>query len=55
MKENIWDRYGPYPKKRGKKRVIRKEGKFLKKSFSWFTWKAEKIGGVTLYHPCLQH
>lgn len=55
MKESIWERYGPYPKKKEKKRVLMKEGNFLKKNFSWFTWKAEKIGGATFYHPCLQH
>jgi len=55
MKENIWERYGPYPKKKEKKRGRMKEGNFLKKSFNWLQWRADRVSGVMIYHPCLQH
>jgi len=56
MKENIWERYGPYPKKKEKKKIrMKKEGSFMKKSFDWLQWRSDWIGGMILYHPCLEH
>jgi hypothetical protein len=55
MKENIWERYGPYPKKKAKKRIRMKEGGFLKRSHNWLKWRVDKTGGVMIYHPCLEH
>jgi len=55
MKDTLRERYGPYSKKKEKKRHQAKEGGLLKKSFNWLQWKADQIGGMTIYHPCLQH
>ena len=55
MSESIKGRYGPYPKKRGKKRVRSKEGIFLKKTYEWLKWKNENIGHFSFHHPCLEH
>lgn len=55
MKDTLRERYGPYPKKKEKKRIRTGESNFLKRSYNWLKWRAEKIGGVTIYHPCLEH
>jgi len=49
------DRYGPYPKEKGKKKVRSEEGRFLKKSFEWLKWKIDKVGGLHIHHPCMEH
>jgi len=54
MSENIHERYGPYPKKK-KKRIRSKEGRLLKRSFEWLKWKIDKVGEMTIHHPCLEH
>lgn len=55
MSGGIWERYGPYPKKKGKKRIRLKEGRFLKRNYAWLKWKIDDIGGVLFHHPCLDH
>jgi len=55
MRDTLKDRYGPHSKKKGKKRIQAKEGGLLRKSFDWLKWKADRIGGITIYHPCLEH
>lgn len=55
MSGNIHERYGPYAKKKEKKRVRPKEGRFLKRSYEWLKWKVEKIGEFNIHHPCLEH
>ena len=55
MKDNLRERYGPYPKKKEKKRIRTKESSFLKRSYDWLKWRPEKIGGMIIYHPCLEH
>ena len=52
---SIWDRYGTYPKKRGKKRIRFKEGQFLKRSYEWLKWEIAKSGSVSFHHPCSEH
>ena len=47
-------RYGPYSKKREKKR-IHKEGSFLKKSYDWLKWKITELGDFSYRLPCLEH
>ena len=55
MSENIHERYGPYPKKKEKKRIRSKEERLLKRSFEWLKWKIDKVGEMTIHHPCLEH
>lgn len=55
MSDNIWERYGPYPKKKGKKRGRFKERQFLKKTYEWVKWKVDNIGGFLFHHPCSEH
>jgi len=53
MSENIRERYGPYPKKKEKKRNRMKEGRFLKKTYEWVKWKIADSGGFSFHRPCL--
>lgn len=55
MKDTLRERYGPHPKKKEKKRIQTKESLFLKRSYNWLKWRSEKIGGMIIYHPCLEH
>ncbi len=56
MLKNGWDhRYGPYPKKREKKRPHVKEGRFLKKSYDWLGWKITELGDFSFRRPCIEH
>jgi hypothetical protein len=55
MSEGIKERYGPYPKKKERKHVRVKEGRFLKKTYDWLKWKIADSGGVSFHHPCLDH
>ena len=48
-------RYGPYPKKKEKKRTHFKEGRFLKRSYDWLKWKITDLGDFSFRHPCLNH
>jgi hypothetical protein len=52
--ENIRERYGPYPKKKEKKRSPKKEGRFLKKTCEWMRWKIADIGSFSFHRPCLE-
>jgi hypothetical protein len=54
MSENIKERYGPYPKKKEKRRVRSKEDPFLKRTDEWLKWKIENIGNFPFHHPCLE-
>jgi hypothetical protein len=49
------ERYGPYPKKKGKRRAQVKEGRSLNKTYEWVKWRLDRIGQATIYHPCLEH
>jgi len=53
MPENLWQRYGPYSRKRKKKRG-RFKGGLLKGNPEWFKWKIAIVGGSSFYHPCLE-
>ncbi|MGQ9510089.1 MAG: hypothetical protein ACUVTN_11955 [Thermodesulfobacteriota bacterium] len=55
MSENLNERYGPYSKKKEKRRVPKNEGKFLKRTYEWLKWRIERIGGISIYSPCLEH
>jgi hypothetical protein len=55
MKDSLKERYGPYPKKKERKKIRKDESSFLKKSYNWLKWRSDKIGEITIYHPCLQH
>ncbi|MDP2969620.1 MAG: hypothetical protein Q8P64_10520, partial [Deltaproteobacteria bacterium] len=55
MKDTLRERYGPHPKKKEKKRIQTKESSFLKRSYNWLKWRSDKIGGMIIYHPCLEH
>ncbi|MDI6763091.1 MAG: hypothetical protein QME83_08670 [Thermodesulfobacteriota bacterium] len=55
MKEHIWERYGPYPEKKEKKRNRYKEGPFLKQTYEWLKWKMVVTGGFSFHCPCLEH
>ena len=52
---NLWERYGPYSKKKEKKRGRFKERNFLKQSPAWVKWKITDCGGSSFYCPCLGH
>jgi hypothetical protein len=54
MPENLWERYGPYSKKKKKKRD-RFKGGFSRENTDWFKWKIATVGGSSYYHPCLEH
>ena len=53
MSENLWERYGPYSKKRGKKRSRFKERGFLRQSSEWMKWKIRTIGDASFYYQCV--
>jgi hypothetical protein len=53
--ENILERYGPYPKKKGKKRHPMKEGRLLKKKYEWMRWKFAEVGKFSFHRPCLEN
>ena len=53
--ENIRERYGPYSKKRERKRPRTKEGRFLKKTYEWLKWKTADIGRFSFHRPCLEN
>jgi hypothetical protein len=55
MFRSIWDRYGPYPKEKEKKRIRFKEGQFSKRSYEWLKWKIVDFGGFSFHLPCLVH
>jgi hypothetical protein len=55
MITNLWERYGPYSKKKGKKRGRIKKGDFLNRSPEWLKWKVTISGGSSFYYPCLAH
>lgn len=55
MKDTLRERYGPHSKKKEKKRIEAKEGSLLKKSFNWLKWRSDKVGEISIYHPCLEH
>jgi hypothetical protein len=55
MSENLWERYGPYSKKKGKKRGGTKEKRFMKQGSAWLKWKVTDSGGSSFYRPCLEH
>jgi len=55
MITNLWERYGPYAKKKGKKRGRIKKGDFLNRSPEWLKWKVTISGGSSFYYPCLAH
>lgn len=55
MRANPGERYGPYSKKKGKKRVQPKEGGFLRRSSEWIKWKVTISGDSSFYLPCLEH
>jgi len=55
MSENIMERYGPYPKKKGRSRIKSKEGKFLERTYEWLKWKIENVGNFSFRRPCLEH
>jgi hypothetical protein len=48
-------RYGPYPKKKEKKRSHFKEERFLKRSHDWLKWKITDLGDFSFRYPCLNH
>jgi len=54
MSENIHERYGPYPKKRAKKKNRMKEGGFFKKTYEWVKWKMADSGKFSFHRPCLE-
>jgi hypothetical protein len=51
--ENIRERYGPYPKKKGKKNRM-KEGRLFKRTYEWVKWKMADIGSFSFHRPCLE-
>jgi len=54
MSESLWERYGPYSRKKKKKRGRLKEG-FSKGNTDWFKWQIAVVGGSSFYHPRLEH
>jgi hypothetical protein len=55
MSENIHERYGPYPKKKGKKKNRVKENGFFKKTYEWVKWKMVDIGSFSFHRPALEN
>ena len=55
MRENPWERYGPYSKKKEKRRKQSKEGGLFTQGRDWLKWKIAVIGGSSFYLPCLEH
>ncbi|NWF94090.1 MAG: hypothetical protein HXY46_14410 [Syntrophaceae bacterium] len=56
MLTNEWNhRYGPYSRKKGKKRSHLREEKFLKRSYDWLKWKITESGDFSFRRPCLEH
>ncbi|MDI7259023.1 MAG: hypothetical protein QME90_03770 [Thermodesulfobacteriota bacterium] len=54
MVGSIWERYGPYPKKKGKKRTRMREGRSLNRSYDWLKWKIVNLGDFSFHLPCLE-
>jgi len=54
MSVNIHERYGPYSKKKEKKRNPKEEGGFIKKTYEWMKWKMAGIGSFSFHRPCLE-
>jgi hypothetical protein len=52
--ENIRERYGPYPKKKEKKKNRMKEGQLFKRTYEWVKWKMADIGSFSFHRPCLE-
>lgn len=53
MLRSGWNhRYGPHPKKKGRKRPHSKEQGFLK-SYDWLKWKITHLGDFSFRRPCL--
>ena len=55
MIENLWERYGPYSKKKGKKRGRLKQRGLFKQTPDWLKWKIAMIGDSSFYLPSLEH
>jgi hypothetical protein len=55
MSKKLWERYGPYPKKKEGKRGRFKERGILKQRSEWIGWKITNSGDSSFYHPCLTH
>ncbi len=55
MAKNLLERYGPYPKKKEKKRSRLHENGSSKQSSSWIKWKVANSGDSSFYRPCLTH
>jgi hypothetical protein len=53
MTKNLLERYGPYPKKREKKRGRLHEKESLKQGSAWIKWKVASSGDSSFYRPCL--
>ncbi len=55
MAKNLWERYGPYPKKKEKKRGRINERDCLKQGSTWIKWKVASRGDSFFHHPSLAH
>ncbi|MGQ9645576.1 MAG: hypothetical protein ACUVWO_03430 [Thermodesulfobacteriota bacterium] len=55
MGENIHERYGPYPKKKDRKRKQAEESGFFRKKYEWIKWKITETGRFSIHQPCLDH
>jgi len=53
MLSGLKDRYGPYPKRRQKRRIRFHERR--KANEEWLTWKRLDVGGLSFYVPCSVH
>jgi len=54
MVESFKERYAPYSKRKEKKRIRFKEGRFLQRTYEWLKWKITNIGGFAYHTPCLE-
>ncbi len=54
MKNELYKRYGPYPKKKEKPTHRKGEGNLFRRGHQWLRWKIDQIGGAAFYRPCLQ-
>jgi len=53
MAKNLLERYGPYSKKKEKKRGRPHARDGLKQGEAWIRWTVASSGNSSFYYPCL--
>jgi hypothetical protein len=54
LSDTMMERYKPYLKRNGKRRIRFREGTFLKSTYEWLKWKITRIGGFAYHTPYLK-